>query len=66
MSGPIIRSAPSSKFTDNWSQVFGGAEAPVGKKAAKKTAAKAKPAAKAKAAPKAATKAAPKAKKKKS
>jgi len=24
MSGPIVRSGPSKKFTDNWESVFGG------------------------------------------
>ena len=33
MSGPIVRSGPSDKFTSNWDQVFGG-----GKKAAAKSA----------------------------
>lgn len=27
MSGPIVRSGPSEKFTDNWSQAFAGAKA---------------------------------------
>lgn len=38
MSGPIIRSGPSEKFTSNWGQAFGGGKA----EAAKKTATKAK------------------------
>lgn len=27
MSGPIVRSAPSKKFTANWDSVFGGKKA---------------------------------------
>jgi hypothetical protein len=38
MSGPIVRSAPNKKFTQNWDSVFGS------KKSSSKTAAKKKPA----------------------
>lgn len=44
MSGPIVRSAPSEKFTTNWSQAFSAKNAAASKKATSK-----KPAAKAKA-----------------
>lgn len=46
MSGPIVRSGPSEKFTNNWDRVFGGKTAASEKaSAAKKKAAKpAKPA----------------------
>jgi hypothetical protein len=50
MSGPIVRSGPSSKFSSNWEKAFGG------KKAAKKTAAPKAKAAKKKASKKKATK----------
>lgn len=43
MSGPIVRSGPSEKFTANWDNVFsGGKKEPAAKKSAKKKAAPAK------------------------
>jgi hypothetical protein len=46
MSGPIVRSAPNKKFTQNWDSAFGGkkraAKAAATPKAAKKKAAKKK------------------------
>lgn len=39
MSGPIVRSAPSEKFTDNWSQAFSSKNAAASKKAAPQKAA---------------------------
>ena len=36
MSGPIVRSGPSKKFTENWDSVFGGKTA-AKKKATKST-----------------------------
>ena len=48
MSGPIVRSGPSEKFTENWGNVFSGgkkqaaAKQPAAKKVAKKKAAPAK------------------------
>jgi hypothetical protein len=34
MSGPIIRSGPSTKFSENWSKVFGKKSSKAGAKAA--------------------------------
>ena len=39
MSGPIVRSGPSSKYTENWDSVFSGKK-PKAKKAAAKPAKK--------------------------
>lgn len=47
MSGPIVRSGPSEKFTSNWDSVFGGGKKDAGSKKsvpAKKSAKKAAPA----------------------
>ena len=49
MAGPIVRSAPSLQFSDNWEKIFGKKKS--GKKSAKK-AAKTKPKGRKKAAPK--------------
>ncbi len=53
MSGPIVRSGPSTKFSDNWQQAFESRGAAASKKSTAK-----------KAAPKKAAKASKKAKKK--
>ena len=46
MSGPIVRSAPNKKFSQNWDSAFGGkksaAKSPSAPKAAKKKATKKK------------------------
>jgi len=45
MSGPIVRSGPSTQFTENWESVFGGKKTKAKKKgteAAKKKTAKKK------------------------
>lgn len=44
MSGPIVRSGPSTKFSENWTKVFGKKSASAGakKSAAKATASNAK------------------------
>ena len=42
MSGPIVRSGPSKKYTEQWESVFGGKKKKTPAKAAKKKAAKKK------------------------
>lgn len=42
MSGPIVRSGPSEKFTSNWEKVFAAGKSATKAKAGKKTAAKSK------------------------
>ena len=42
MSGPIVRSAPNKKFSQNWDSVFGGKKGTAGKKAVPAKAAKKK------------------------